>query len=247
MWMRPPDLQDIGAEIIILAGDIAVGTNAILWADEQSKNLNTPIIILNGNHEYYRSDYKKLLPEIKKLASDMELVYFLENDCLTFEGENETVDFLGCTLWTNFEGLGSGRVEPAKELAKLGMTDYNLIRYGSHRLTPDDTIKFHAKSIDWLQTQLSKPKKHKRVVITHHGVSPRCHSFFKHGQPNEMSINFWSDLEDSFNSNNTDLIIYGHTHSNLRFEINEVRVICNQRGYPNEKVSGYDPNYIIEI
>ena len=88
---------------------------------------------------------------------------------------------------------------------------------------------------DFLYKELAKPFNGKTVLITHHGPSPKCHNRQRHGLPNPLSTYFWSDLEDLIIPAKIDLVIYGHTHCNLRFEVNGVPVICNQKGYPNEK------------
>ncbi|HWY33962.1 MAG TPA: hypothetical protein VNX68_04905, partial [Nitrosopumilaceae archaeon] len=70
------------------------------------------------------------------------------------------------------------------------------------------------------------------------------------GLANPLSTYFWSDLEDLIVPDKIDLAIYAHTHSNLRFKVNGVPVVCNQKGYHNENnftPEDFDLNYIVEV
>jgi predicted MPP superfamily phosphohydrolase len=64
------------ADLVILAGDINLGTKGIEWIKSTIKNI--PVIYVLGNHEYYKGSYPKTLNSIKALASDTN-VHVLEN------------------------------------------------------------------------------------------------------------------------------------------------------------------------
>jgi len=43
---------DIDADVVVLAGDIGVGTEGLRWADDRFPD--KPVIYVPGNHEFYR-------------------------------------------------------------------------------------------------------------------------------------------------------------------------------------------------
>ncbi|WP_292010604.1 metallophosphoesterase [Chryseobacterium sp.] len=51
-------------DVIILAGDVNLGTKGIEWIKVNIQN-KTVIYVL-GNHEYYKSSYPKILHKIKR-------------------------------------------------------------------------------------------------------------------------------------------------------------------------------------
>ena len=66
------------------------------------------MIYVAGNHEYYGQKIPKLTRELKELAAGTN-VHFLETESVTI-GE---VEFLGATLWTDFELYGDPILAPA--------------------------------------------------------------------------------------------------------------------------------------
>jgi len=81
------------------------------------------------------------------------------------------------------------------------------------------------------------------LPIRQHGPSlDYKHKIFGH---NELAPGFYSNLEYMLSKAN--YWIYGHTHSNLFKLINKTRLISNQRGYPNEGITDFDPGLVIEL
>lgn len=94
---------DVESDVVVLAGDIHTKTQGIQWALENITD--KPVIYVLGNHEYYGKTYPKLIDTAKELAKGSN-VHVLENEVLTLGG----VNFLGCTLWTDFELFGDPRI-----------------------------------------------------------------------------------------------------------------------------------------
>jgi predicted phosphodiesterase len=53
------DLSFEGADVVVLAGDINLGTKGIEWI--KSTITDIPVIYVLGNHEYYKGSYPKTL------------------------------------------------------------------------------------------------------------------------------------------------------------------------------------------
>ena len=89
------ELSFESADVVILAGDVNIGTKGIEWI--KSAIPNKPVIYVLGNHEYYKGSYPKTLNKILALASDSN-VHVLENRSIIIDN----VRFHGATLWTDF-------------------------------------------------------------------------------------------------------------------------------------------------
>ena len=59
---------------------------------------------------------------------------------------------------------------------------------------------------------------------------------------------FVTDLSWLMEKHRIDVWCYGHTHTNLSFVAeNGCSVISNQRGYPGERVTDFNPGLVVEI
>lgn len=79
------------ADIVVLPGDINIGTKGIQWILANIKKV--PVIYVLGNHEYYKGSYPKTLNKILDLAQNTN-VHVLENKSIQIDG----VTFHGATL-----------------------------------------------------------------------------------------------------------------------------------------------------
>lgn len=99
---RPEPAAVETADVIVLAGDISTGTEAIPWA--RKTFVGKRIIYVAGNHEFYQHHWSKLLAELRDLAAGYG-IHYLENDSVTIN----RVRFMGCTFWTDFDYFGRGK------------------------------------------------------------------------------------------------------------------------------------------
>ena len=76
-------------------------------------------------------------------------------------------------------------------------------------------------------------KNSKCIVITHHLPTFKViHSKYK----DSIELNsFFASNSDELISDPVIYWIYGHTHTASSHNINGVKVLCNPKGYPNEK------------
>lgn len=108
-------LHYTGADLIIMAGDVHIGTKGVEWM--QTLQIDTPVIYVLGNHEYYKGNYPKTLHKIKEAAEGTNIIV-LENDTVLIDD----ITFHGATLWTDFELFGSPEVYGS--LCQDKMNDY---------------------------------------------------------------------------------------------------------------------------
>lgn len=236
-WEPPPLVVDA----VILAGDIWARTRGMEWAIRAFPEV-PHILYVAGNHEYYETQLG-LLDELRNPSWEKSGIHFLEQRCLEFSG----VRFLGCTLWSGFDLYGTEQVEPSMAIARRSINDYwDINARNGKRLKPSDTLKLHRSSVRWLDQELAKPFDGKTVVITHFAPHPRCVA--PQFQGGDVSPYFVTDLSWLMAKYKIDIWCYGHTHTNISFEAeNGCRVISNQKGYPRESVSGFEPHLMIEV
>jgi predicted phosphodiesterase len=233
----PFQIPKTDADVIILAGDIGVGLEGILWAKEQY--IDKPILYVAGNHEYYQHDIS-LIDQLKSNSTDN--LYIMDNEVCIIDD----VRFLCATLWTDFALYGEGEKYFSIRHAKNNMSDFSLIKNGNRAFSPDDSIKLHDYSRDWLKHMLSEPFDGKTVVVTHHSPSPQ--SIAPRFQGDLLTPAFTTDLEHLMDGSRVALWVHGHTHDVYDYQVYGSRVVCNPRGYvPYEQSNGFDPEFVVEI
>jgi predicted phosphodiesterase len=215
--------------VVVLAGDIDLGTKGVEWALEVFSNV--PVIYVVGNHEFYRGELPRVTGEILDRARGTN-VHVLENREFRYRG----VRFLGCTLWTDFALFGTNRRLGAMRAAAQGMNDYHQIRaslHGYRRLRPEDTAVLHHESVRWLEARVREPFDGPTVVVTHH--APSFRSVPLRFRSDLISAAFASNLDDLVQRSGAAYWIHGHTHDTFDYSIGHTRVVCNPLGYPHEQ------------
>jgi predicted phosphodiesterase len=93
-----------GVEAVIVAGDTC---ERAVRAFEQLRRIvpiEIPVVMVLGNHEYYRGFVFDELPHARAQAGRFH-IHFLENDTIVLGG----VRFVGATLWTDYRIFGAAR------------------------------------------------------------------------------------------------------------------------------------------
>lgn len=261
------------ADVIVLAGDIHLGTQGIAWA--QWTFPDKPVIYVAGNHEFYHGHWNALLPALKEQAARSN-VHLLENAAVTIDG----IRFLGTTLWTDFEFFGSETKARNMALSESRLNDFRLIAAGlapesqsrcyksesglavtmspgqayEGRLTAAHTLERHENSRAWLRDELLKGDPAKTVVITHH--FPHQNSCAPQWLDDPLTSIFGSALPEDILLG-AELWIHGHTHDSCDYRLADagrtVRIVCNPRGYPVGRRARsfengcFDPALLVEI
>jgi len=223
------------SDVVILAGGIGTNLSGLRFAQA----LETPVIYVAGNHEYYGQSLPHLTNKLEVKAQRTS-VHFLENREVLID----SVRFLGSTLWTDFALLGNRNVAMGE--AESGMNDFRRIRKSPefHRLRPAEVWRLHRESLSWLEVRLKSPFNGRTVVVTHH--APTARSLGTVLQADSLAPAFASNLEWLISEYEIDLWIHGHTHQSVDHTLFGTRIISNQRGYPDEATE-FDPALIIEV
>ena len=233
---EPFEPPDVGADVVILAGDTHIGDRGVSWA--ASAFGDTPVLYVMGNHEYYGKIYPKLLDRVRKAAEGTN-VRVLEDEVAEIDG----VRFFGSTLWTDFRLFGDPVL--AGHACSEKVTDFKRIRMLPRysKLRTADAAAIHARSKKALRE--ASEEKQVDVVITHH--APSTKSLSEEFKDDLVSAAFVSDLDYLIERTGARLWIHGHTHAPFDYRIGETRVICNPRGYPDEPGTGFQADMIVEV
>jgi predicted phosphohydrolase len=227
----------IDADVVVLAGDIGLGTSGIEWAAECHPDV--PVVYVPGNHEYYEHDIG-IIGQLKAAAPTN--VHVLNNDAFEYDG----VRFLGATLWTDFKFDGEGEAWFSRQTAKSLIDDFSSIRNGNRLFTPQDSVDLHRASVHWLVTELEKEFPGPTIVVTHH--LPSSLSVAKRYNGDPLNPAFASRLEGIIEKYEPDIWIHGHTHVPCDYEVFATRVVCNPRGYPGETQRPvFRPDLVVSI
>ena len=246
-------VPDLGkGEVLILGGDILCarhfkkdGNLKKVYNDFLKKCVDNfdEVLYLAGNHEAYGYNYEGTWDVLAEHIPSG--IHILENDFVKIKDWA----FLGATLWTDFRNENSLEMMEASQC----MNDYKVIRIGSNyrKMNPDDTLKFHKKSKQFLLDTLPMFKNQKVWVLTHHApsyqsVHPKYRSA---GIANGAYV---SDLDDLILDNpQIKYWSHGHTHESFDYMIGGCRVMCNPHGYYNGYNTqgmnlNFDPNFEVD-
>ena len=232
-----------GADVVILAGDIARPLQGASWA----LGFDQPVLYVPGNHEFYGGSISGTVEELRRQCAGTH-VRVLDNDEVII-GD---VRFLGATLWTDFMLFGEGeqRTAAIQEALHL-MRDFSRIRVGDASralFTPADSAALFNIHAAWLERKLAEPYAGTTVVITHHAPSRK--SIHPRFVDSLLNACFVSNAERLLGGDRARLWIHGHTHDSFDYFLNGTRVVCNPRGYAKDGINEnplFDPNFVVEI
>ncbi|MBC8318821.1 MAG: metallophosphoesterase [Desulfobulbaceae bacterium] len=220
-------VPDVDRDVLVLGGDIGVGPGALEFIQDQAKK--SPVILVLGNHEYYKHDFGY----IRHYWGDTGIdgLHLLDNCSTLIDG----IRFLGTTLWTDFAG-GNG---PVMRFARERMYDFLVIEKNGKPFSPVDALMEHERSKKWLVRELTESAE-PVMVITHH--APSYNSINGKFRGNRLNPAFASHLDEIIREYQPRLWIHGHMHDSFDYMIGETRIVCNPRGY-----AGYQLNERFKI
>lgn len=232
------DLSFDNADVVIIAGDVNLGTKGIEWI--KSKITKKPVVYVLGNHEYYKGSYPKTLNKIRAEAENTN-VHVLENDFVDIED----IRFHGCTLWTDFSIFGNPMEFGMYCQSK--MNDYKMIKRDPSyfKMRTLDTFKIHQVSKQWLKESLESTNQPKNIVVTHH--APSINSVPEIYKNDPLTSAYASNMESFIEEHQPEYWIHGHIHTPMRYHIGKTEIICNPVGYIDEVYNGYEKELIIEL
>jgi predicted phosphodiesterase len=231
---RPFDPPAAPADVVILAGDIANGTDGIAWANAC---FDTPVLYVAGNHEYYEGEFNAVQRDLAAGSADGRVRTL---DCT--EAVIGRTRFLGCALWTDFTLAPEAGRQAVIEQSRKFNPDYRLIRFGDRAFSPEDGMRLCAKHKAWLAQKLAEPFGGDTVVITH--FAPHSGSIAPGFTGHSANPGFIVPMDALMGK--ATLWVHGHTHTAFDYGVDGTRIVCNPRGYPEEQ-TGFDPLRVISL
>lgn len=232
-YIRVDRLYTPFADILILAGDIHVGTEMVAKFGQWPH----PVLYVPGNHEFYDTAIEPHVAKIKEAAKDTAMVVLHRDEYI-----ERGVRFLGCTLWTDYQLMGTGGRQLASMLAcEARIADHRKIMgttKAGQGFSAQQAYEWHLEERAWLEGKLNEPFDGKTVVITHHAPSRgSVHPRFR-GDP--CNAAFVSDLDELVQK--ADFWIHGHVHDTFDYRVGKCRVMTNPGSYATTlgKVSSPD-------
>lgn len=232
------NLDSRSVDIIVLAGDIDVGTRGVDWIVNQK--FSCPVIYVLGNHEFYKQTYPSLIGKIKERAAGSN-IHVLENESIDIDG----INFHGATLWTNFELFG--HPVSASRQCQNKVNDFKKIRIEPtySRLKAIDTAIIHRESLRWLGRSLNASTSLVNIVITHH--APSMKSVPPMYESDIVTAAYASDLSKFIADHKPNYWLHGHLHNSSNYQLGECKVLCNPKGYKGEVNESFDPAFVFTV
>lgn len=249
----PMPQQDDKTTVLILAGDIACGIDAVPFIQNMCKRFYKVVYCL-GNHEFYYNEYNKTRARWNDRPEMPGNFILLDDHTVEIEdplNSTDKVRLVGGTLWTDFNNDDYF----AKSLAQQNMNDFQCIKFKSgdkvsgyrkRKFHPMDAVRAHNITKTLITETLRIPFDGATVVVTHHLPHPLCIN--EEFRTNLLNPAYMSNLDEVIETNDIVVWVHGHTHANVDVEIHDTRILCNPRGYtPNDLNKGYDENFTFEV
>ncbi len=222
------------------------------WADKLSQALEVPVLLVPGNHEFYRNPrssrhsartFTSCIDALRERAhSTAGRVTFLHRDTAVVAG----IRWIGATLWADFALFGN----PVMEMltARAHMTDFRgaIAWREGEQFTPEHALEEHRRDLAFLAAECQRPSDEPRIVLTHH--APSAKSIAPQRATDPLSAAYASHLDRFVEACGAAVWLHGHTHHSSDYRIALVRVICNARGYYGHEINRtFDPNLVVEV
>ena len=232
-----------GADVVVLAGDLAPYHPPTLQAVAQRWRAASHIFYVPGNHEFYHGEIKAVGTALAERCRELG-IELLDRRALAVNG----IRFIGATLWTDFALFGIAEQVRARAIAKRGMADFSgLIRSANTLFSPLESERRHAADRAFIVRELEAAGRAGEcaVVVTHHAPTPR--SVRPWYQGNALNPAFASDLEALIGRYQPPLWIHGHMHDSIDEQLGATRVLANPGGYTASENPRFNPALCVEV
>ena len=218
-------LDPTGIDVLVLAGDISVGTQIPQALSLICKRYeNSKVIYVHGNHEFYGSDYQSVQKETYKAINENENLIWLENDRILVDD----VFFFGTPLWF--------RDDPLNNMYEKYIGDFHHIK---------DLSKWVYEFCEAAIWNIRQLVDENTIVITHH--LPTFKSVPAPFKDSPINRFFVCNVENEIIANKPKLWIHGHTHTSFYYKFGDTRIVCNPFGYLHALNSEFNDRLVIPV
>lgn len=230
------------AEYLFLAGDIGQlkSPHWQRFMTYVSQNWKHVFYAL-GNHELYscNNSYDTLITNYQAYLAQYSNIHLLNRDKFKLAIHGVEYDIVGTTMWSQ-----------AEFALAMQISDFRHIKYHDARgwLQPISIQEFnrlHQRDHTWLMDNLDPTRN--TIILTHfpltqQGTSadkysdqkPALRNYYANNMHGELTGKLGSSQSSQSDNNVNWTVISGHTHFNYNFELDGIRYVANQLGYPDD-------------
>lgn len=230
------------ANYLILAGDIGKINNPNFkdFFDYCSNNWNKVFYVL-GNHEYYHSNkpFNRLNEDYHIFIKQYPNVFLLDNSHYDI---NPNLRLIGSTLWSN-----PTTTEGFMDFKKILDVKEHINR--KLEISIETFKRLHEESVVYLKSKILKNDKN-LLVITHFPPSQKNTSHPKYKNQSQSIKDYFASniIDDLPKEHKIKGWLFGHTHFSTNIQLsNNIKLIANQMGYPNEDDINMNGSAVFEI
>ena len=208
-------------DLMVVAGDVADRLDNVVAKLVALHDLTgKPILFVPGNRDLCGARLRA--GEFHHLPAE---IIVLETGSSAFFGG---VQFIGSTLWTDFELTGTEYA--SQKWAIAAMPEYFSVRHSceDRLIRPIDTANEHMRDKAKLAQALSHPHQGATVVVTHH--APSIRSLPKDVQYDISCAAFASNLETLIERYQPALWIHAPIYADVDYRIGSTRVVSSAGG-----------------
>ncbi len=220
-------LDPRGIDVLVLAGDIAVGEGIGAALDRICQHYAGAVVVyVHGNHEFYGTTRERVVATTRAACVRNPNLRWLDGDVLDIDG----MRILGAPLWFR-------RPTADADSLKLAMNDFRQVRDFERWVYTENE-----RAIAFLARELRRGD----VVVTHYlpaeaSVAPRW-------KGDALNVFFVCDLEPLIREREPALWIHGHTHDSVDATVGATRIVANPFGYVRHELNrAFDDRAIVEV
>lgn len=211
-------LKPEGVDVLILAGDIAVGDGIGPALDLFCERYeDAVVVVVHGNHEFYGTTRERVVEVTTEAEARHGNLLWLDCDVAEIQG----LRILGAPLWFQHPGIYGHY--------RRGMNDFSQIMHFE-----DWVYGENKHAIEFLEREMRAGD----IVVTHY--LPTQASVPKRFVGNALNIFFVCDVEPLMVSREPAVWVHGHTHDSVNKMVGKTRVLCNPYGYVRHETN---PNF----
>lgn len=235
-------LNPQGGDVLIVAGDISHYNDQIKKFLKTMTAFYNHIIFTFGNHELYlvsesqKKKYKKdsfnRIRELEDWVAEETNIYMLNGNTVTIDG----ITFGGLPHWYDLPTQGH------LDLWNKEINDSNLIYEGKEHIKVD--FGYYSEKISTFNTQSFRKEQEEKfsklrdidVLVTHicPSIIPEQNTFHGYHDDSGSDLFYMTDDFKRVKQTGAKYVVYGHNHTETKWERDGVKFLTNSIGYPSE-------------
>jgi predicted phosphodiesterase len=234
-----------GAELLVLAGDIDSGWQALA----RFRDWPQPVVFVAGNHEYDGRDVDETTAALRALCAELGIAMLERDRLVVTDSRGDRIRIVGTTRWADFDLFGVAGRAKAMRAGRYFMDLMAATRHGR----PFDAEAMRAEALAcraWLETELRRPRDgwDRTVAITH--FAPSVKSADPRYGARSGTASFCNADDDLLPY--ADVWLHGHLHCVHDYRVERAggptRVVCNSRGHERRgEAEGHQPRLVIDV